>query len=163
MNGINPRRLVATTLKKTDLSDNVIGDQTGGVEFYYQVPADNQVDINSLSVQMECATDRGTGFGSGTALSNGFKLEIQDDEGNTLLDLTKGGTVTTNDSLLLLVDGNVSEDTAVYFGTRYYKADYSSPIKLRNGMKFVLIANDVLTNNVTKLHFFVTGMLKDPV
>jgi len=163
MIGTNPKRLLATTLKRVDEEDEISGDQTGSVEYYYQVPEKIQLDINTLSVQIKCALDKSDGFGSGVELPSGLKLDIQDKDGNTLLDLAKGRQIKNNDDLLLIVDGNVANGSKEYFGTRYYKANYSTPIKLRNQMKIVLTVDDDFGPHLTKMYFYITGILSDPV
>ena len=83
--------------------------------------------------------------------------------GKKLSGKQKGRQIKNNDDLLLIVDGNVATGSKEYFGTRYYKANYSTPIKLRNQMKIVLTVDDDFGPHLTKMYFYITGILSDPV
>jgi|TARA_Y100000310_G_C20702427_1_gene831111 hypothetical protein len=159
MLGLNPKKLLAVSLKRADQESEISGDQTGDVEYFYQVPENQEADIDSLSIQIKCPLDKTDGFGSGSALPKSLSLDIQDKEGNSLLDLAKGRDIKTNDDLLFLVDGNISEDSKVFFGTRYYKAPYSAPIKLSDEMKIVLTVDHDFTSHFSKMYFVITGVI----
>ncbi len=159
MIGIQPSRIIDALLETSGNVSNIEGDQTGNVEFYYQIPAGREGDINCLTIQMKCSSDRTTGFGSGAALTNGLKLQVKDKDDVVLMDLTKGLDVKTNDDLLLIVDGDESEDPTGFHGENYYRAPYSAPIKLSNEMKIVLTTDDDFTTHLDSMYFIVSGLL----
>lgn len=159
MLGTQPENILDVPLETVGNVKDISGDQTGNKEFYYQVPDGREADLNCLTIQIKCTSDRIAGFGSGAALENGLKLEIKDKNDNVLQDLAKGLEIKTNDDLLLLVDGDEAEDPKNFHGQHYYRAPYSVPIKLSNEKKIVLTTDDDFTTRLDSMHFIISGLL----
>lgn len=157
MQGLQAESILSDVLKQTGGNKNISGDYSSTEGVFYYSPS-NETDINSLVIVMKCLTDRTDGFGDGAKLTNSLLFQIEDTDGNVLKDLTNTIDIKSNDDLKIVVDDDGAESAKNFIGSRYYKAPYSSSIKLRSGERLVLRCNDNMGTRVTSLYFLINGV-----
>jgi hypothetical protein len=161
MQGLQAGSILSNVLTETGGNKNIDGDYSSSEGVFYYSPS-NEVDINSLVIVMKCIADKVSGgFGGGAVLANSLLFQIEDDIGNVLKDLTNTIDIKSNDDLKIIVDDDGAESAKNFIGSRYYKAPYSAPIKLRSGERLVLRCNDNMTTRVGvggELYFLINGV-----
>ena len=115
-------------------------------EFFIECPPGTTYVLTRMMIHY---SDSGTlvvdTYGADITLTNGIRIEVQDADGNVILDLCDGELVTSNEGwLAMCYDFSVEAalGASKIFGARWTFEKSGTPIVLRPGQKFVLTFED---------------------
>lgn len=147
-------------------SDNLFVDGSTPKKFWVTPPSGRSGLLFRLNLSMISTSGfAANGFGSGSALTNGIKIGIDNSDGDEIYDFTENHPVKTNAGFALFagVDVNTIAD-GKGMGVRWTltKATGGAPILVPDGWRLRATVQDDASGNGSDFHIAAQGIMAGP-